>query len=178
MSVKNHYIFAILFLVGAASTSFFVTKNHTTKKSHGMHSPRPEPMQSIFTSKGVSSRTLKVHLVSDKVKTNNEEAEVTATISMPFNYNSNLSFKWKLGEGVTAIGQTLEGQIINLKAGEEKLVKLKVKGFSLQENHHIGFEIIGILNGRRIHGDSLLASDMENTFENTVQNVERIKSEQ
>lgn len=176
MSLKFRLLFSVLCLIALSSVSFFLAKRQGWFTAQT--TLRPQPLQSVFTSKGVSNRILRVHLYSDKVNTNAEEVEVKATISMPFDYNGVLNFKWKLGEGVSADNNYLQGQLENLRAGEEQSVTLKVKGFSLQENHHVGFEIIGTLNGRRIHGDSLLASDMENTFENTVQNVERIKSEQ
>jgi hypothetical protein len=136
------------------------------------------PLQSVFTSKGTSARLIKVSLEYDNVETDDKIAEVTAHISMPFDFVRNMNFRWKLGEGVQIVEGAPEGILQGLRAGEEVPVRIKVKGFSLQQNHHVGFEINGALNGKYIHGDALVASDLENTFENTVQNVERIKASQ
>lgn len=163
-------IFAGLVYLGA---TYFNHKNFSWPRKF-----KPLPPQSVFTSKGVSSRLLKVVMEYDKVESNSETAEVTATVTMPFDYNDKLNFRWKLGEGVTQHEGMLTGEIQGMRAGEEAKVRISVKGFSLMENHHIAFEIYGTLNGRAIHGQSLIASDVESTFENTVQNVEQIKASQ
>lgn len=138
---------------------------------------KPLPPQSVFTSKGVSTRLLKVILDYESVSADAEVATVTANISMPFDYDSTLNYKWKLGEGVSlADASAVRGVIQGMRAGQEIQIKIKVTGFSLEKNHHISFEVTGSLNGRNIHGQALIASDAENTFENTVKNVEQIKS--
>lgn len=153
--------------------SGYISENYFRHRSQ-----KPLPPQSVFTSKGVSTRLLKVVLNYDKVQTDSETAEVTAHVSMPFDFNNNLNFKWKLGEGVTMHEGTELGVIQGMRAGQEVEIKITVKGFSLMQNHHIAFEVTGSYNGRNIHGQALIASDVENTFENIVQTVEQIKASQ
>ncbi len=130
--------------------------------------------QSIYSNRGVVDRIVQVEL-SYKNSTNGSQ-EVTAEISLPFDFNERLEFKWKLGENVILTGGSLTDTISELKAGAPKKVKLHVTGLTESQNRHIGFEIMGRKNGRAIYGESLLASQLENTFEHTVQNVERIKA--
>ena len=141
----------------------------------------PEKMSyipSIFASKGMGDKVLQVNLRHDDVQLNSETAEVIAEISMPFSFDEKLTFRWKTGPGVQVIEGALSGEVSGLSAGVTKILRLRVKGFSKQENHHIAFEILGKKNDRSIYGEGFTASDLENTFENTVQNVERIKASQ
>lgn len=178
MSLNNKKLSLVVSSGVFAALLYFGGHYVNEKYFKGPHA-KPLPPQSVFTSKGVSTRLLKVILNYESVATDAETAEVTAKVSMPFDYNSDLNFRWKLGEGVTlAEGSAERGVIRGIRAGEEVEIKIKVKGFSLAQNHHIAFEINGSLNGRNIHGQALIASDAENTFENTVQNVEQIKASQ
>lgn len=143
-------------------------------------SPRPKTfiLQSIFTSKGVTNRIIQVELKYETVKTHNEEVEIKALVSMPFSYSSPLNYKWKLSEGVTITDGSLAGQIDGLVKGEPKMITLHVKGFGLESNHQIGFEVMGQRAEQAVYGDAMIASNLEDTFENTVQNVERLKANQ
>ena len=169
-AVNKKYIFAFVCMVGTASVL-----------SAWLKKPEPEPLKflpSVFATKGLGDKVLQVKIRHDDVSTNSEESEIVAEVSMPFDFNSRLNYRWKIGEGVEILQGELSGFVDGLQAKDSKLVRLKVRGFSRQENHHIGFEIYGKSNGRAIYGDALSASDLENTFENTVQNVERIKASQ
>ncbi len=143
--------------------------------------PEPKTMSyipSVFATKGLGDKILQVKIRHDNVEKNSETSEVIAEVSMPFAFNPSLNYRWKIGQGVEVIEGAVSGSIDGLQAKESKTVRLKVRGFSREENHHIGFEIYGKNSGRAIYGDALSASDKENTFENTVQNVERIKASQ
>lgn len=171
---KTFGLVASIFLMGTliySGVRYFSTRSLSSAL-------KPSPPQSIFTSKGVSARLLSVLLEAEKVQNDNESVEVIARIKMPFDFPHDLNFKWQLGEGVTLVEGAAVGVIHEMRADQEVEIKIKVKGFSLSQNHHIGFDINGSSNGRNIHGDSLIASDIENTFENTVQNVEQIKASQ
>lgn len=145
--------------------------------------PKPElptmsMIPSVFASKSLGDKILQVKIQHDEVQLNSDTSEVFVEISLPYDFSENLNYRWKIGQGVEVLAGELSGQVSGLKANEFKKLRLTVKGFSKQENHHIGFEIYGKKNGRSIYGDALSASDLENTFENTVQNVERIKASQ
>lgn len=169
-AVNKSHIFVFIFTAAALGIL-----------SAWLKKPAPEPMKflpSVFATKGLGDKILQVKIRHDDVSTNSEESEVVAEVSMPFDFNSRLNYRWKIGQGVEVLQGDLSGFVDGLQAKDIKLVRLKVRGFSRQENHHLGFEIYGKSNGRAIYGDALSASDLENTFENTVQNVERIKASQ
>lgn len=171
MSIKKGITGSILIISVGLSVYFF---RHSNKPI----TPSPLILQSKFSSKGVVDRIIQLELKFDEVKTNSEKALVTAEISMPFDFNDKLYFRWKLGQDVYITEGSLTGEIIGLTKNETKKIYLTVTGFSKETNHHIGFEVYGIKNGKNIFGDALIASDLESTFENTVQNVERIKASQ
>jgi len=179
MSLINKKL-SLIFSVGTLAALIYVGTAYVNEKFFSQNNKilKPLPPQSVFTSKGMSTRLLKVVLEHEKVETDSETAVVTALVSMPFDFNSNLNFKWKLGEGVKIVEGTQLGEIQGIRAGQVVEIKIKVNGFSLMQNHHIAFEVNGSLNGRNIHGQALIASDAENTFENIVQNVEQIKASQ
>ncbi|MCC2678913.1 MAG: hypothetical protein K0R29_1489 [Pseudobdellovibrio sp.] len=179
MSLNNKKL-SLIFSVGLVAVLLYAGGGYVNEKYFSQHQKmlKPLPPQSVFTSKGVSTRLLKVVLEHEKVQTDSETASVTALVSMPFEFNNNLNFKWKLGEGVKIVEGTELGVIQGMRAGQVVEIKIKVNGFSLMQNHHIAFEVNGSLNGRNIHGQALIASDAENTFENIVQNVEHIKASQ
>ena len=79
----------------------------------------------------------------------------------------------RVGDAVTNFNVRVRSRGSSLN--ESKKISISVTGFSKENNHHIGFEIYGIKNGKNVYGDALIASDIENTFENVVQNVEKIK---
>ncbi len=164
--------FAFGFVILAAGVGF---------GSSWMKSAPPKPMAfvpSVFATKGLGDKILQVKIRHDDVEKNSDSSEVVAEVSMPFAFNAGLNYRWKIGQGVEVIEGEVSGTIPGLQLNETKIIKLKVRGFSREENHHIGFEVYGKNNGRAIYGDALSASDKENTFENTVQNVERIKASQ
>lgn len=138
----------------------------------------PNFIPSLFTTAPNSNRIISIKLLAEPVQTDSEINNLTAHISMPFEFIGDLHYKWSLGEGVTLQNGDLSGKFENLSKDEVKSINLSVRGFSKETNHHIKFEVYAVKNQKRIYGEALVASDRENTFENTVQNVEKIKSEQ
>ncbi|AGH96525.1 hypothetical protein [Pseudobdellovibrio exovorus] len=132
--------------------------------------------RSQFSSKGVVNRVIQVKITHENVKKNSDKNAIQAEVSIPFDFNGPLSYRWKIGENVTVIEGELTGQLSELRKESPAKFKIVVTGFSLESNHHVGFEILGEQSGHRISGDSLIASDPESTFENVVQNVEKIKA--
>ena len=172
-SAKNKILICLSLLVVTGTVSYAVYRKTT-------HLSRPKPfiLQSIFTSKGVTTRIIQIELKYDQVKTHNEDVEIKAYVTMPFSYSAALNYKWKLGEGVSSTEGALTGQLSHLLKGEPQLITLRVKGFGQESNHQVGFEVIGERAEQKLYGDAMIASDLEDTFENTVQNVERLKANQ
>lgn len=173
MSVKKQ-ILIFIFLGGALGLSFFLNYTHKDK-----YSPmKPNYVPSLFASQGANAKTIQVKLKSDPIQTDNEINEVKAFVSMPFDYTGEFYYTWTIGEGVTVESGNLSGKFQNLTANEIKTLSIFVKGFSKETNHHIKFDIFTVKNNRRLLGGAFTASKPEDTFENIVQNVEKIKAEQ
>jgi hypothetical protein len=134
--------------------------------------------QSVFSSKGVVNRIISVHINYDEVEKDSDHCTLTAEVSMPFDFEGQLGYRWKLGPDVVLEQGSLDGSFQDLKKADKKTFTVTVSHFSKQMNRTVGFEVYGVKNTRRIYGDALVASDLEDTFENIVQNVERIKASQ
>lgn len=134
-------------------------------------------LQSQFTSKGIINRTLQLQLKFKTVDLNSEPTKIEAAVSLPFDFNEKLYFKWKLGEGVVALENKISGELNGILKNEIKNISLSVTGFGKETNHQIGFEIYGVKNGKKIYADAVVSSNIEQTFENIVQNVEKIKKQ-
>ncbi len=170
MSVKKG-VFTVLLFSGVSLWVYLYQSSPTKPKQ-----TRKSFLQSEYTARGVIDRTIQLKINYQKAKINSERVEISAEISLPFDYSDKLNFKWKLGENVSLIEGEQTGAINGIRKDEKRKIKILVTGFSKENNHHIGFEVYGIRNGKTIFADSLIASDLENTFENTVQQVEKIKA--
>lgn len=170
MSIKKGIV-GSAFLVSAVFI-FLYFQNKSIRQP-----PRDQFLQSKFTSKGVVDRVIKLKLNSDKASSNSEKVEISAEFKLAFDFSDQLHYRWKLGPYVMLVEGELSGQVNGLTGNVTKKLTITVTGFSKETNHQVGFEISGIKNGKNIFADGLIASDMENTFENIVQNVEKIKAE-
>lgn len=159
-------------LLATAILTFFYFQN--TGKSQP---PRAQFLQSKFSARSIDNRVIQLKLNADEARSNSEKVEISAEFKLPFDFTNNLHFRWKLGEDVMLVDGVLSGQVNGLIGNESKKLTITVTGFSKETNHQIGFEISGIKNGKNIFADGLIASDLENTFENIVQNVEKIKAD-
>lgn len=168
-SVKLFFIFL---LVTSAGIVAYVQSKPTVTASRFANFAGAE--QSIYTNRGVVERSIQIELSSENLPNGNQQ--ITAEIKLAFDHSDALTFKWGLGENVKIVSGELEGKISNFESNRPKKIQLLVNGFTESENRHINFEVLGEKNNRRLYGDSLLASKPETTFENTVQNVERIKA--
>lgn len=169
MSIKKGIFASIIFISASLAVYFYQQKNKAALY-------RPVFLQSKFSSKGVADRIIQLNMNFEKAELNSEKIEISAEVQMPFDFNDKLYFRWKLGQDVILSEGELTGEINGLFKNEPKKLSIWVTGFSKENNHHVGFEVYGIKNGKNIYGDALIASDIENTFENIVQNVERIKA--
>lgn len=140
--------------------------------------PKPPMLQSVFTTQGESSRVLRVEITNDVAALHSDTVEVRATLSTPFDIAAPIKYQWKIGENVTVESGERSGELPFLKKSEPVILVLKVKGFGQASNRHIGLEVTSSYHGRSLFGEALIASDPESTFEDTVQNVERIKANQ
>ena len=135
---------------------------------------------SQFSSHGVVDRLIDLKIKTGDLKSEhaNESTNIVAHVSVPFDLNQPLHYKWTLGQSVTLTDGTLEGQMTSplIKDQIEKIA-IAVKGFSADQLRHLGFEIWGERNGRRIYADGLISSQKENSFEDIVQHVEKIKNQ-
>ncbi|MBC7740592.1 MAG: hypothetical protein H7061_00240 [Bdellovibrionaceae bacterium] len=171
----------ILILILIASTVAFFGFNQKPKANRSLvrYGFAGVP-QSDYTNRGLVTRTIEINLTSVSIpKDQGEETQIiTADVILPFDFEAPLKFKWLLGEEIKLVQGELNGQAQSFKANIPTQITIEVRGFTKIDNRHIGFEIGGERNKKIIHGDSLLASRIDLTFENIVQNVERIKAEQ
>ncbi|MEQ1723740.1 MAG: hypothetical protein ABL930_11230, partial [Pseudobdellovibrio sp.] len=128
------------------------------------------------TPEGVVNRDIQIDFAADSVENDSDTAQVYVKLIMPFDFDADLNYTWKLSEGVSLLDGNLKGQLKGLKKNEPQTITISVKGFSKKVNRQIGFEVYGTKNGHKIYGDIIMASDKENTFEDIVQNVEKIKA--
>jgi hypothetical protein len=132
---------------------------------------------SDFSGYGPVDRIINIKIKEDRIAKNDHEAvNIKTQVSMPFDYEDGLDYKWILTQNVQLKEGNLTGQIKNLKAGQPITVDISVTGFSSVANRQVIFQISGFKNGRRIFADGIIASKKENTFEDIVQNVEKIKA--
>ena len=167
--MKKGIFASIVFISASFAVYFYQHANKNIRYS-------PAFLQSKFSSKGVVDRIIQLKINFEKAQLNSEKVKISAEVHMPFDFNDKLYFRWKLGQDVILSEGELTGEINGLLKNEPKKLLIWVTGFSKENNHHIGFEVYGIKNGKNIYGDTLIASDIENTFENIVQNVEKIKA--
>lgn len=172
MSIK---IPQLLFLIFAAIAIYFY-------KSSILVSSAPRNFgQSVyvsqFSSRGIVDRTIILKIKSNPIK-NSESVEVVAYVSMPFDFDGQLNYKWTLGQNVQVVEGDLTGSTESSFQREiPKKITLLVNGFNPLELRHIGFEVWGEKNGRRLFADGLISSQQKNSFEDIVQHVEKLKVE-
>ncbi|MFZ3231778.1 MAG: hypothetical protein WA160_16350 [Pseudobdellovibrio sp.] len=171
MSLNKKILLLSLFaIVGLSFFSFY--KSQPSRPLAQVHT-------SEFSGEGPVDRIIKIKIKDDDVADNNQQTvKIKTQISMPFDYSENLEYQWILTENIQLKKGSLSGVVNNLKANVPQTVEISVAGFSKIENRQIIFRISGSKNGRRIYADGIIASKKENTFENIVQKVEKIKAEE
>ena len=178
MSVKNLGLVVLAFLVSAFIGHRLSQKSLTQSTWAAAPDFSANGLtRSAFSSKGTSQRIIPVEIKFDRVSQDSDQVAVTATFSLPFHFDEKLHYKWELGEGVQIQAGESSGTLDSLLKNKVYEVRILVTHFSLQTNRTIGFEVSAVKDGRRIHGDALVASNVESTFEHLVQNVERLKKE-
>lgn len=133
---------------------------------------------SEFTGYGVIERSIKIKLTEQrKSKLDQDLVYINVSIEVPYDFNGPLEYKWLVGENVSLETGLVHGKLTNLKAHQKQILTVGVRGFSKLENRHVAFQIAGLRDGRKIFADGIIASLQEETFENTVQNVEKLRAE-
>ncbi len=131
---------------------------------------------SQFSSHGIVDRVINLKISIIHADSTNDQVEVVAEVALPFDFDGALEYKWILGQGVILKEGQLRGKtnILFTKDSVQK-IKLRVNGFSPENLRHIGFEIFGTKNGRRLFAEGLISSQLEKSFEKTVQRNSGIK---
>lgn len=146
-------------------------------KSSDEKLPSKQVLLSNFTAQG-TQRIIQIDMKNNSSAPSDKEViPITAKVSMPFDYDGELEYQWLLSENILLVQGEAHGKIGMLKAKKNYSLKILVQGFSTIENRQIVLKISGIKNGRRLTADAIISSKMEDTFENIVQNVEKIKME-
>lgn len=171
MSLKNKLIFSFIIITFSFGL-FIFTKPKTTETI-------PFVPTSVFTGQGVVDRLFQIQIKNDiATQSENEPVEIKAQISTPFDFEGPVHYKFILTEKIQLIEGSLEDTFQDIKVGQPKIVKIKVLGFTKNENRQIAFQVSAEKNNRHYYSDGIIASKKEETFEDIVQNVERIKKEQ
>lgn len=156
MSSINKFLILLLFLTSACTP-----QKSVKTLEHGM------------SYMGPVERNINLKLSLNK----SSISKLTATVSVPYNYGSTLHYKWKLGPNVVLEQGTLVGTISSLQKNQAVTVAISVKNFNTDENRFVRFEVFGTDPQKRIFSDGIVSSNQPNSFENIVQEVEKINAE-
>ncbi len=173
MSIKKpQLIFLTIMLIGFGLYQF--TKPQTLIR----RSFSSQPVVSEYSAHGIIDRLIDLKIETSNLKSKDAamKAEIMASLSLPFNFDDELHYKWTLGQNVILKEGDLEGTVgPGFQKDQVSKIKIIVQGFSAENLRHIGFEVWGKRNDRRLFADGLISSQKENSFEDIVQNVGRLK---
>jgi len=141
-----------------------------SKNMHGLSSFN----HSQFTYRGLAERSIQLKFKVNK----NQISTVTAVIETDYDYNYPVNIEWKLGQFIQLNEGQLKQTIPFLKKNQPVSFVLKIEGFNSSENKFIRFEALGTHPHRRIFTDGIVSSQIENSFEKIVQEVEAYKKNQ
>lgn len=168
MSAVNKFL--ILFLLVLSSCTQKNENTHVIQNAqygtHAVHNTQ-------YSYMGPVERSINLKLSLNKASI----SYLKASFSVPYNYNSKLQYKWKLGPNVTLHQGSLTGSIDSLKKDESVDVVIAVKNFNSDENRFVRFEIFGTDPMKRIFSDGIVSSHQESSFESIVQEVEKNNAE-
>ncbi len=148
----------------------------TEKKSMTSRGMSPTPT-SQYSYMGPVERTINLKLLLSKAKFNSS-GTIRAVVSLPYDYNFPLQYKWKLGQNVKLQdGYILTGSIPSLKKDSPVEITISVDEFQAKEARFARFEVFGTDPNKRIFSDGIISSQQESSFESIVQEVEKIHAE-
>ena len=153
---------------------FGCTEKKKDLSSHGL-SPISTSQYSYM---GPVERTIDLKLILNKAQFDSS-AEIHAVVSLPYDYNQPLEYKWKLGQNVKIQkGFPLSGRISSLKKNKPVEIIITVDQFhATADTRFVRFEVFGTDPNKRIFSDGLVSSHQEKAFESIVQEVEKIHEE-
>ena len=131
---------------------------------------------SQYSSHGIVDRIINLKIETSRNAHTDSISEVAALISLPFDFDGELQYKWTLGQNLILKEGSLTGSTIkSFQKDKPEKIYISVEGFTPDNLRHIGFEIYGMKNNRRIFADGLISSQKEKSFEKTVQRNSGIK---
>lgn len=174
MSLKKLLLASTSVIIFSACCGFFFLSNAESNTPTAIRVPTSD-----FSGYGPADRTFNIKIKdSGAAKNENEVVIVKTDVSLPFDFDQAAEYTWILADGVHLTEGDLSGKLVDFKAQAKKAVQIAVTGFTEKENRQIVFRIFAEKNGRRIFADGIISSQKENTFEDIVQNVEKIKQQQ
>lgn len=149
-----------------------------TEKKKDMQSRGMSPVStSQYSYMGPVERTIDLKLLLSKAKFDSS-GTIRAVVSLPYDYNSPLQYKWKLGQNVKLQnGYSLTGSIPSIKKDTPVEITISVDQFQASEARFVRFEVFGTDPNKRIFSDGIVTSHQENAFESIVQEVEKTHAE-
>lgn len=177
MSIKNNFLILIICSIGFLGGYFYISKSSQNKLDLDRRTVKK--MGVPFGGALLPNNSNLIKISSEIAETSDENAtvKINLILNASFDLPESLNYQFKLGENVALVEGDLEGTLAKgLKQNVNTNLSISVRGYSTIQNRHILFEIFGKQKGKFIRSSILLASDKENTFENTVQNVEKIKA--
>lgn len=97
---------------------------------------------------------------------------IKVTVEALKDINTNLIYKWNLGQDVDVVEGSLTDSLGVLTVNQTKEITLKVRGFSKQLKKFISFEVNGEFEQRPIQREVLISSRIEDSFEYVIQQNE------
>ena len=135
------------------------------------------PNLSAFTGQ-FQNQLIQLKIKADAIAAKNDDVvSIIAYVSVPVDYPAELSYEWQLTENVHLVDGSLQSNLKKLEKNKIYPIEIKVSGFSQLENRQIVFKISGSHNGHRVSAHGIVASKTEDTFENVVKNVEKLRAE-
>lgn len=148
-----------------------------TEKKKDMQSRGMGPTTSQYSYMGPVERTIDLKLLLNKAKFDSS-GTIRAVVSLPYDYNHPLQYKWKLGQNVKLQkGYDLTGTIPSIKKNTPVEITISVDQFQAEDTRFVRFEVFGTDPNKRIFSDGIVSSHQENSFESIVQEVEKIHAE-
>lgn len=133
---------------------------------------------SQFIGGNPSGQAIQLSLEESSIaESENTPVKIKARVTLPFDFDQPLEFQWRLTEDLVLNSGSLKGTLTHLKANIPETIEISVKGFVKKENRQVSFKITGVKNDQRISADGIVSSLKDESFENIVQNVEKIRTE-
>ncbi len=174
MSVKKPQLIFLIIATLAYFQNFYSKPSKQLQRGFASQVPISQ-----YSHRGIVDRSIELKFKTEPAeKKFSSSMEITALVSMPFAFEGQLQYKWTLGQEVRLVEGDLTGSTESVfQRDVPKEIKLIVNGFDKNSLRHIGIEVWAERNGRRLFVDGLISSQQEQSFEDIVQHVEKMKAE-